>query len=119
MGRCVYKPSPDRDEYVIWSTVVDAPVSDVLTRDEAVRKFPGGEDSVARADETGASWQDWRERFWGTKQWIRELRVEDQWFEGHYRFEDLPEIMRAWESQDKYALNRLITPFEDEENDND
>lgn len=36
------------DEYVEWSTVVDAPVSYILNRVEAVREW--GEDRVGRAD---------------------------------------------------------------------
>lgn len=41
------------DEYVYWSTIVDAPVSWIKTRDEAVAEWT--EDRVARADETGDS----------------------------------------------------------------
>jgi hypothetical protein len=38
----------DDDEYVEWSTVIDAPASDFMTRDEAVDEH--GEDRVGWAD---------------------------------------------------------------------
>lgn len=108
MPRCVIKPHPEKDEYVIWSTVVDAPVSEILTRDEAVRKYPGGEESVARADETGASWADWRDIFWGTRELIREISVGNEHFHGMCRFEDIPDIIRAWTDGDAGRLRELI-----------
>jgi hypothetical protein len=41
------------DAYVHWSTVVDAPVSWVHTRSEAIREW--GPDRVIRTDENGTS----------------------------------------------------------------
>ena len=41
------------DQYVDWSEIVDAPVSRVMSREEAVTEY--GEDRVARADRTGTS----------------------------------------------------------------
>lgn len=108
MPRCVIKPHPEKDEYVIWSTVVDSPVSGILTRKEAVRAYPGGESSVARADETGASWSEWRDVFWGTRELIREIRVGDEYFNGMCQFEDIPDIIRAWTDGDAERLRELI-----------
>ena len=46
MPRIMYKPRPDRDEYVIWSTVVDLPVSGVMDRDTAKATWASGECSI-------------------------------------------------------------------------
>lgn len=46
MPRWIVRLAPD--EYVEWSTVVDAPVSYISTRDEAVKEW--GLDRVVRAD---------------------------------------------------------------------
>lgn len=50
------KAAPDVDQYVEWSTISDGPVSEVMTREEAVGKH--GEERVARTDVTGVSWKD-------------------------------------------------------------
>lgn len=69
MPRIMYKPRPDRNEYVIWSTVVDLPVSGVLDRDTAKETWRAGacsilgtpisaeqaEESMVRADTKGWS----------------------------------------------------------------
>lgn len=55
MGRCIVKLA--ENEYIEWSTVVDAPVSYVMTRSE-VPKFIRGDDiseRLSRADEFGTS----------------------------------------------------------------
>lgn len=108
MPRCVIKPHPEKDEYVIWSTVVDSPVSEILIRKEAVQEYPGGEESVARADETGASWADWRKEYWGTTKLIREISVGEEYFDGICQFEDIPDIIRAWTDGDAERLRELI-----------
>ncbi|MCK2199179.1 hypothetical protein [Corynebacterium callunae] len=113
MPRCVIKPHPEKDEYVIWSTVVDSPVSEVLTRDEAVREYPGGEESVARADETGASWADDRSIYWGTKEFIREVNVGDTCFKGLCYFGHIPAIIQAWKAGDTDTLQSLIQDIDD------
>lgn len=69
MPRIMFKPNLDHDEYVIWSTVVDAPVSDVLNRADAKAVWRDGacsllgtpitdaqaEESMQRADTKGWS----------------------------------------------------------------
>lgn len=54
MGRYVAKLADDK--YCEWSTVVDAPVSYITSRDYAVQSW--GEERVARADANGTSIQD-------------------------------------------------------------
>jgi hypothetical protein len=51
MGRYVAKLADDR--YCEWSTVVDAPVSWVVSREAAVKAWT--EERVARADRSGTS----------------------------------------------------------------
>jgi hypothetical protein len=51
MGRCIARLA--EDEYVEWSTVVDAPVTYIIDRAEAVAEW--GEERVARADAKGTS----------------------------------------------------------------
>lgn len=65
----MYKPRPDRNEYVIWSTVVDLPVSGVMDRGTAKATWAAGawsamgtpisaeqaEESMQRADTKGWS----------------------------------------------------------------
>lgn len=69
MPRIMYKPRPDRNEYIIWSTVVDLPVSGVMDRDTAKETWRAGacsvfnfpisaehaEESMQRADTKGWS----------------------------------------------------------------
>lgn len=114
MARCIYKPNPDRDEYVIWSTVVDCFISEVMTKEEALEEWPHP-DSFDRADETGASWADWRCKFWGTQKSIREISIGDESFDGEYMFGDLPDIITAAKSGDIDTLRKLITPHEDDD----
>jgi hypothetical protein len=63
MGSIVLKMHPDLDEYVMWSTNCDSPVSTVGDRESLVAYLieyyddsPGeAEERVARADRTGTS----------------------------------------------------------------
>lgn len=55
MGRCIVKLADN--EYVEWSTIVDAPVTYIMSRDK-IRAELGGddiEDRLSRADERGSS----------------------------------------------------------------
>ena len=58
MPRFIIKVSPDRDAYVEWSTVVDAPVS---VGNRAAYAAEHGEDRLRRTDEAGTSarYFDW------------------------------------------------------------
>lgn len=69
MPRIMYKPRPHKNEYIIWSTVVDLPVSGVMDRDTAKETWSAGacsimgtpisaeqaEESMVRADTKGWS----------------------------------------------------------------
>lgn len=63
MPTFVFKLTPDEDAYVLWSTVVDSPISTVETRDECARhltRYNGTEyikERLARADRMGTSAQ--------------------------------------------------------------
>lgn len=59
MGRIVMKEAPDVDFYVIWSSIVDAPVywgarAEIAARVESQVDNPA-EERLARADATGTS----------------------------------------------------------------
>lgn len=62
MGRCIAKLG--KDQYMCWSSVVDAPVSHILTKKEMIdfmveeasqRAKEDAEKSIAKADEQGTS----------------------------------------------------------------
>lgn len=63
MGHIVIKPERDRDLYVVWSTIVDAPlawgdraeVHDYLTRDQPGHGLAGPAARLDRADLNGTS----------------------------------------------------------------
>lgn len=55
MGRGILKL--DENKYVEWSSVVDAPTTYIMDREEAVR-FTQDEKRIIRADETGTSFKD-------------------------------------------------------------
>lgn len=48
MPRIMFKPNLGRDEYVIWSTVVEGPVSGVMDRATAKEKWRAGECSLTK-----------------------------------------------------------------------
>lgn len=54
MGMYVAKLADDG--YCLWSTVVEAPVTDIVTRDTAVEVW--GDERVTRADSNGTSIRD-------------------------------------------------------------
>ena len=113
MPTYILRRSPDVEEYLLWSTVVDAPVSGVMTRDEvldwAAWGVPVDRDlaveharrRVARADEFGTSEQGTPlhgyplERFW----W-REDAPET--FGQPYEAEDAPGVfVGRWGTRDE------------------
>jgi len=61
MPSYIIKRSPDHDEYLIWSTIVDAPTTTVGNREEVLEllawRFPGddSEARLERADRQGSS----------------------------------------------------------------
>ena len=116
MGRSLYKPHPDKDEYVIFSTIVDNVVSSVLTRHEYLAHGYDwlDEAAIARADETGASWRDWREPMWDKDQLVSNLHDELP-EQGWVKHRDLADFTRAQETNDLDLLRRLVTDAQDDE----
>lgn len=68
MPRIMFKPNLDLDEYVIWSTVVDAPVSDVLNREDAKAVWREGACSLMGSPITDAQAEESMQRA-DTKGW--------------------------------------------------
>ena len=127
MPSYVIKVDHDRDEYVYWSTVVEAPIyhgcrpemlamllqeSDPWLREDAPH-YP--DNRMARADEFGTSCQDLGEglRFYS---WDVESLIYQQM--GTVKRADLWELCQRLE-QDPADLTDLLTPFEDDGDDDD
>lgn len=131
MPRIMYKPRPHKNEYIIWSTVVDLPVSGVLDRDTAKETWRAGacsimgtpisaeraEESMQRADTKGWSIID------GDCPEYKLLRLANiEEYPGPYesgvcRLADLTPVTRAIENGDWDTLHRLLTKltrYEDE-----
>ena len=129
MPRIMYKPRPDRNEYVIWSTVVDLPVSGVLDRDTAKETWRAGgcsilgtpiseeqaEESMVRADTTGWSIIDLD---CPEDEGLNLANIDG--YPGPYDFgicdlADLPAVTRAIEAGDWDTLHQLLTELSTEE----
>lgn len=65
MGRIIIKTAPDRDQYLVWSSIVDAPVAggtrqevlDYYRNEASNRDMYLVEELLKRADRTGSSSQ--------------------------------------------------------------
>lgn len=112
MGQFILKTERDEDRYVVWSTVVDGPVTGPFVRADAIEvqvELGAWDDFAAaldRADETGTStrvpgygqWDDTglicRWDYSGDEEvpafWIPRDRLGD-WLRGHYVGEPLKE----------------------------
>ena len=123
MPRIMYKPRADRDEYVIWSTVVDLPVSGVMDRDTAKETWRAGacwilgtpisaeqaEESMTRADTKGWSLIDGEP---GEYEGLNLANITG--YPGPYDFgtskvADLTTVARAIEAGDWDTLHNLCT----------
>lgn len=123
MPRIMYKPRTDRNEYIIWSTVVDLPMSGVLDRDTAKETWRAGgcsilgtpiseeqaEESMVRADTKGWSIVDGEP---GEYEMLNLANIE--YYPGPYDFgvcrvADLAPVTRAIEAGDWDALHQLLT----------
>lgn len=119
MGQCIVKVAPDVDRYVIWSSIVDAPVSYSCTREQAlawvIEEWLVGpvlaEQEVDRADRLGSS-----DRAVGFGRWDDdELHVvhgspDDGWY--HLPRERLADYMDALDREDETAAQALLVCFE-------
>ena len=132
MPRIMYKPRTDRNEYVIWSTVVDLPVSGVMDRDTAEETWRAGaysilrtpisaeraEESMQRADAKGWSLIDGEP---GEYELVNLANIEEYpgpYDSGTCRVADLAPVTRAIEAGDWDTLHRLLnelTRYENEE----
>jgi len=119
----MYKPRPDRNEYIIWSTVVDLPMSGVLDRDTAKETWRAGgcsilgtpisaglaEESMVRADTKGWSLIDGEP---GEYELLNLANIDG--YPGPYgsgvcRVADLAPVTRAIEAGEWDTLHRLLT----------
>ncbi|SNV70433.1 Uncharacterised protein [Corynebacterium imitans] len=123
MSRTMMKPRHDRDEYVIWSTVVDLPVSGVMDRGTAKATWAAGawsamgtpismeqaEESMQRADTKGWSLIDGEP---GEYEGLNLANIDgypgDYDF-GAFKITDLATITRAIEAGDWGTLHNLCT----------
>lgn len=104
--RCLLiKAAPDRDLYVGWSNIVEAPTG-VWTRAEAIAYgFPPSR--LNRADKNGSS-----SRVRGYGQWDDEGFIAEQ--RGWLRRDRLGDYALAYARDDLNAAFDLLEPFEDE-----
>lgn len=119
MGQCIVKVAPDVDRYVVWSSIVDAPVSYSCTREQALawavedwRERPDqAEAHVARADKYGSS-----DRAVGFGRWddehltVMEGSPDDGWY--HLRRDRLGAYMDALDRDDVPAAQALLECWE-------
>ena len=102
MPHIVIKPRKDANEYIMWSTVTDSPVSKVMTRDEAFHHLmatQGGmraatHDRLDRADASGLSVVYDRGLKWDTKEFVR-IETIDRYITGWVKFENLGRLADA------------------------
>lgn len=123
MPRIMYKPRTGRNEYIIWSTVVDLPMSGVLDRDTAKETWRAGgcsilgtpiseeqaEESMVRADTTGWSIIDL-----DCPEYEGLNLANIDGYPGPYDFgicdlADLPAVTGAIEAGDWDTLHQLLT----------
>lgn len=126
MPSYIIKPNPDVDEYVLWSTIPDTPVSDVLGRAGMTRFLVSEywqsntraqvevDERLDRADQTGTS------ALWdiGSTQYVR---VEADWLhcDGSVHNARVADLVRALHARDENAVRNLIDETEPEGNHTD
>lgn len=132
MPRIMYKPRTDRNEYVIWSTVVDLPVSGVMDRDTAKETWRAGagsilgtpisaeqaEESMVRADAKGWSIIDGDCPEYEGLHLANIYGYPGPYDSGTCRLADLAAVTRAIEAGDwdtMHDLMTVLTRYEDEE----
>lgn len=126
MPRIMYKPRHDRDEYIIWSTVVDLPVSEVMDRDTAKETWSAGacsimgtpitaeqaEESMVRADAKGWSVIDFDCHEYELLLLANIEEYPGPYVSGVCRVADLAAATRAIESEDWDTLHSLMTELD-------
>lgn len=123
MPRIMYKPRTDRNEYIIWSTVVDLPVSGVMDRKKAKKTWRKGacwtlgtpisaeraEESMQRADTKGWSIIDWDCPEYELVNLANIDGYPGPYDSGVCRVADLVPVTRAIEAGDWDTLHQLLT----------
>lgn len=132
MPRIMYKPRPDQNEYVIWSTVVDLPVSGVLDRDTAKAMWAAGACSIMgtpiSAEQAEESMQRADTKGWsiiagepGDYELVHLANIDGYpgpYDSGTCKVTDLSAVTRAIEAGDWATLHNLMTElstWEDED----
>ncbi len=120
MGQCIVKVAPDEDRYVVWSSIVDAPVSYSCTREQVLawaavedwhERPEQAEAHVARADLYGSS-----DRAIGFGRWddeyldVMEGSPNDGWY--HLRRNRLSAYMDALDRGDDGAAQAVLECWE-------
>lgn len=134
MPRIMYKPRPYLDEYIIWSTVVDLPVSGVMDRGTAKETWRAGacsimltpisaeraEESMQRADAKGWSLIDGDCPDYELVNLANIEEYPGPYDSGVCRLADLAPVTRAIEDGEWDTLHSLLTEltrYEDEDED--
>lgn len=118
MGRCVVKTARDRDQYLIWSSVVDAPVAgpgtreqvkDWLLTEDRTRWTPDEvEEILARTDLNGSSDRAMRFAWWDEYDYLQvgEGSPGGGWY--HLRRDRLADYADALERDDEAGAQALL-----------
>ena len=113
MPHFILKPEPDKDQYVLWSTITEVPYF-VGTREECKRALIRSDGANAakderfnRADRRGTSSVDGLDG-WDDGKTTGSVIVEQR---GLVQLKDLPEVYRCLEAKQPY--DHVVEPFED------
>lgn len=114
MPHYVIKPNRDRDEYVNWSTIIEAPICHgnrtTMALHLVASSATGDGHRLDRADEFGTSCQDVRDGFRFYDWECGELIYDQQ---GTVKRADLYELCERLVNDE--PVDDLLTPFEDDE----
>lgn len=133
MPRIMYKPRPDLNEYVIWSTVIDLPVSGVLDRVTAKETWRAGacsilgtpisaeqaEESMVRADSKGWSIIDFDCPEYELLYLANIEEYPGPYESGLCKVTDLAALTRAIEAEDWDTLHNLMTELARDEDEDE
>lgn len=124
MGRAIYKPDPALDEYLIYSTITDGPVSPVMNRNAIAQEWrdsceqiygerPSAEEtekSLARAYVNGQSWLR-RRSYWEDQVFVRlgNMHRDSPIDTAMCKHRDLAKLARAVVCSDWAAAEALLT----------
>lgn len=115
MPHIVVKPWKDADEYLVWSTVTNTPVTTVMTRDEMFSHLSsvyGGltytvNGQLERADDSGLSSRYDRKPMWDTVHRIQ-VEIGDKYVSGQIKFRDIGRLADAMKHEQWSTINEII-----------